>query len=81
MRKVWQYWKKVVWHLQICNGCFTQVIESWPSGLLLLLPYFIKILVFNANSVDLDQMLISVASDLAVHFANVPFMGHFVEMG
>ena len=31
---LWQYWKNVAWHLQICNGCFTQVSESWPMGFL-----------------------------------------------
>ena len=33
----------------------------------LLLPCFIEIPVFNANSVDLDQMLQSVVSDLGLH--------------
>ena len=27
--------KNVAWHLQICNGCFYQVSELWPMGLLL----------------------------------------------
>ena len=31
-------------------------------------------LVFNANSVDPDQKLHSVASDLGLHFANIHFM-------
>ena len=26
-------WKNVARHLQICNGCFTQVSKSWPIGL------------------------------------------------
>ena len=33
----------------------------------LLLPYFIEIPVFNANSVDPDQMLCSAMSDLGLH--------------
>ena len=37
------------------------------SGLLLLLPYFINISVFNTNSVDPDQTPRSVASDLGLH--------------
>ena len=45
------------------------------SGLLLLLPYFINISVFNANSVDPDQTPRSVASDLGLQFASVHFMG------
>ena len=35
--------------------------------LVLLLPCFIKIPIFNANSVDPDQMPCSVASDLGLH--------------
>ena len=31
--QMWQYRKKVVWHLQICNGCFTQVNGPWASWL------------------------------------------------
>ena len=27
---LWQYWKNVAWYLQICNGCFIQMSESWP---------------------------------------------------
>ena len=34
MGKMWQCWKKVVWHLQICNGRFARVSELWPMGLL-----------------------------------------------
>ena len=30
---MWQYWKNFAWHLQICNGRFAQVSESWPMGL------------------------------------------------
>ena len=33
---MWQYWKKSCRHLQICNGHFTRVSESWPMGLLFL---------------------------------------------
>ena len=36
-------------------------------ALLLLLPCFIEIPVFNANSVDPDQMPLSAASDLGLH--------------
>ena len=36
--------------------------------LVLLLPCFIEIPVFNANSVDPDQMLCIAASDLGPHF-------------
>ena len=34
----------------------------------LLSSYFIEILVFNANSVDLDQTSCCAASDLSIHF-------------
>ena len=37
---MWQYWKKVVWLLQIYNGCFTQMNESWPMGLLFCFFFF-----------------------------------------
>ena len=37
------------------------------SGCFLLLPCFIEIYVFNANSVDPDQTLRSAASDLGLH--------------
>ena len=37
------------------------------SGFFLLLPCFIEVHVFNANSVDPDQMLHPAASDLGLH--------------
>ena len=40
---------------------------EWASGWYLLLPCFVEISVFNANSVDLHQMPHSVASDLSLH--------------
>ena len=48
----------------IWTGPFT--IEGVP-GQFLLLPYFIEICVFNANGVDLDQMLHFVLSDLGLN--------------
>ena len=36
-------------------------------GLLLLLPCFIEILIFNTNSVEPDRTVRSVASDLRLH--------------
>ena len=43
----------------ICISAYyvTQVSESWPLGLLLLLLCFIEILVVNSNSVDPDLSL------------------------
>ena len=42
-----------------------------------LLPCFIEIPIFNANSVDPDQMQRSSMSDMGLHcLPVVPFMGH-----
>ena len=40
----------------------------------LLLPCIIEISVFNANNVDPDQMLLSMASDLDLHRLSVSFL-------
>ena len=40
-------WKDVAWHLQICNGCFTQVSELWPMGLLFVFSLRISFEVIN----------------------------------
>ena len=52
--------------LQICNSCFYQVSELWPS--------FIEISVFNANSVDPDQTLYSAASGLGIHYLPITLL-------
>ena len=44
------------------------------SGLFLVLPFIIEIPVFNANTVDPDQMPHSVASDLGLHSLPVSFL-------
>ena len=31
---LWQYWKNVEWHLQICNSYFYEGSEMWPMDLL-----------------------------------------------
>ena len=51
-------------------------ISNQRVSLFLLLPCFIEIPPFNANSVDPDQMQHYAASDLGLSlFANVPFYG------
>ena len=44
------------------------------SGQFLLLPCFIEITVFNANSVDPDQTPRSVASDLDLHYLTMSLL-------
>ena len=53
----WQYWKKVEWHLQICNGCFTQVSESWLIGLLFR-KWALKIYLVGTHQNPLDEVLL-----------------------
>ena len=49
------------------NSLGWSISNSRVSGLFLLLLCFIEVPVFNANSVDPDQMPCSVASDLGLH--------------
>ena len=59
--------------------CLYHRTSSFPtqgvSGLLLVLSFIIEILVFNANSVDPDQMLQNAASDLGLHCSPMSFFG------
>ena len=47
----------VAWYLQICSGCFTQVSESWPVGLLFLL--FHGLVTIIIHSLCLQLLLFS----------------------
>ena len=62
------------------NSLIWSTANSRVSGLSLLLPFFIEILVFIANSVGPDQMPHSVASHLGLHcLPNVPFRHKWVK--
>ena len=50
-------------------------ISNTRVWLLLLLLCFIEILLFNANCVDPDQMLHSVAADLGLQFLSITLLG------
>ena len=57
------------------NSLNQSISYSWVPGYFLLLVCFTEIPVFNANSVDPDQMPHSVASDLGPHcFVNYSFV-------
>ena len=57
------------------------ISNSRVPGKFLLLLCFIEISVFNANSVDPDQVPHSAASDLDLQFPSYPFRGFQTKMG
>ena len=57
------------------NSVDQSISNSRVSGKFLLLLCFIEIPVFNANNVDPDQMLHSVASDLGLYCLPGTLMG------
>ena len=58
---LWQYLKNVAWQLLICDGCFTQVCESWPVASYLSKAVY-NFYMFDVKSVNL---LISVTEQPA----------------
>ena len=59
------------------NSLAQSIFNSKMSGKFLSLLCFIEIPVTNANSVDSDQMLHSVASDLGLHCSPITHLGVF----
>ena len=57
------------------NSLDWSISNSRESGKLFLLLCFIEIPVFNANSVDPDQMLSSAASDMGLHSLPIALLG------
>ena len=57
--------------MAMAGGISEQKFTSWSSYY----SCFIEIPVFNANSVDPDQMLHFVASDLSLHYLTVILLG------
>ena len=62
-----------IFYLHFSDRSISNARDVW---LVLIIPCFIEIPVFKANSVDLDQTPRSAASDLGLHcFATVLLMG------